>query len=240
MPRAEGKASVNNFVGGLVTDFHELNQPPNTTVDEDNCDLDRKGSRRRRLGIDFESGYELSSDSFAAGELPSLALGNHVWEAVNNDGNRNFLVVQVGATLYYYDLAVDPVSSGAFSFTTDLTDHKAGAFVSADEVAATAVSIASGKGVIFVSSAVSVPFYVTYDEDTDDITETNLYLQIRDFKLQSGETSYESQPTSISNALKYDYYNQGWYKSDIYFSHPGYDELISDSILDHYYGQYFK
>lgn len=238
MANVDGKVQINNFVGGLVTDFHELNQPQNTTIDEDNCDLDRKGSRKRRLGIDFETDYELSDDNWSSAEITDIYLGNSVWEAVNNDGNRDFLVVQVGSTLYYYDMAVEPVSAGALAFSTDLTDHKFSDAVTDAEVAASGVSIASGKGVIFVCGEKLTPFYVEYDEDAGTITETDLDLRIRDFKLQSDATDYEDEPTSIDYRLRYDYFNQGWYKTNIYVGEAGYDTLITEPLLDFYYSRF--
>lgn len=231
MPRIQSKVTVNNFVGGLVTDFHELNTPVNVTVSEDNCDLDRKGSRKRRLGIDFEPGYELSTDSWSLAVIDSLYLGDQVWESVNNEGNQNFLVVQVGSKLYYYDMTKDPVSSGLLPFTTDLTTHKATSAITNDQIASDGVSIASGKGVIFICGSVLTPFYVTYNADTNTITETEIDIKIRDLKLQSGVTDYEDAPKDIDYKLKYDYFNQGWYYSKILdVDHKSYD-----SVLDLYY-----
>lgn len=238
MANVEGKAQVSNFVGGLVTDFHELNQPQNTTVDEDNCDLDRKGSRRRRLGIDFEPGYEVSDVTWSTSALAGYYLGNQTWEAVNNDGSKNFLVVQIGPKLYYYDLSVDPVSSGLMPFTTDLTAHKFSGAVSDIDVAATQASITSGKGIIFVCGGKLTPFYVQYHEDTNTITEVELDVRVRDLKLQSGETDFELQPTSIDYKKRYDYFNQGWYITNMFAGIPGEDRLITEPLLDFYYTNY--
>lgn len=231
MPRIQSKVTVNNFVGGLVTDFHELNTPANVTVSEDNCDLDRKGSRKRRLGIDFEPGYELSTDSWTLADLDSFYLGNQVWESVNNDGNQNFLVVQVGSKLYYYDMTKDPVSSGLLPFTTDLTGHKAYSAVTNARIASSGVSIASGKGVIFISGEILIPFYVTYDADTNTITETEIDIKIRDLKLASGATDYEAIPTTMDYKLNYDYFNQGWYYNKIL----DVDHNKYSSVLELYY-----
>ena len=45
---------------------------------------------------------------------------SHTWSEVAGDGSRHFLVVQVNATLYYFDIGSQPVSGNLKSFTTSL------------------------------------------------------------------------------------------------------------------------
>jgi len=44
----------NTFVAGLITEAGPLTFPENSSKDELNCVLSRKGNRRRRLGVDYE------------------------------------------------------------------------------------------------------------------------------------------------------------------------------------------
>ena len=95
MARTKGKAQVNNFVGGLVTDYQELNHPQNTTVDEDNVDITREGSRRRRRGLQFEAAYEVVPYASAVTQS-TMWVQTYEWSSVAEDGERNFQLVQTG------------------------------------------------------------------------------------------------------------------------------------------------
>lgn len=208
MPRTESKATVNNFVGGLVSDYHELNFPPNTTVDEDNVDLDRHGSRKRRLGIDFEPGYSQASTTWSITTWPELYMKTFEWTAVNKDGNLNFLVVQVGNALNFFDLAYDTLSAGEKSFSVNLDSFIAPSYTTTQSYG---VQVASGKGALFVVGEAIEPFYILYDPGSDSITTTQLTLKVRDLQLQDHALAYTTEPATVTPAQKYDLFNQGWW-----------------------------
>lgn len=210
MAQVEGKAVINNFVGGLVTDFHELNTPQNVTVDEDNCDLDRKGSRKRRLGIDYETGYEFGDTVVSTNLISETYLKTYEWEAVNNDGNLNFLVVQVGNVLSFFDTANDAISPNEKSFTIDLNTYKTSAVTT---VAPYPIQVTSGKGLMFIAGKYITPLRVEYDEDTDTITVTQITMRIRDLvqMLNDADTQgFKTSEADFTLELYYDLYNQGW------------------------------
>ena len=56
MPQSNQTGEFNTFVGGLVTEASPLTFPENASIDEANFELDRNGSRSRRLGMDYEEG----------------------------------------------------------------------------------------------------------------------------------------------------------------------------------------
>jgi len=225
LPRTASRATVNNFVGGLVSDYHELNNPPNTTVDEDNCDLDRKGSRRRRLGIDFESGYQPSSNRFQNSLWATMYTKTFEWNSVAEDGSRNFLVVQAGSLLSFYDLNFDTLSTGELPFTVNLDDFRAPAYYT---TAPYSVQVASGKGALFVVGEAINPFYIQYDPASNTISTSVLILKIRDFEQQDKTLSVTTEPSALTAQQKYDLYNQGWWAktdcengtSDIWRNYP--------------------
>lgn len=211
MPRTASKATVNNFVGGLVSDYHELNQPPNTTVDEANCDLDRKGNRKRRLGIDIENGFQTSSSqSFSSAEWPDLYIKSYDWSSVNKDGNINFKVVQAGSTLKFYDMNFATLSEGEKTFSIDLSAFRAPSYYSTDQYA---IQVASGKGALFVVGEAINPFYILYDPIADTLSTHAINIRIRDFQLQDPTEAYTNAPTSLTAPQKYDRFNMGWYVS---------------------------
>jgi hypothetical protein len=70
MARAGETLRYTNFSGGLVTEATQLNFPENSVRDILNCDIDLRGSARRRLGLGEErggqnvAGFLLSDDLF--------------------------------------------------------------------------------------------------------------------------------------------------------------------------------
>lgn len=211
MSRTLGQVTVNNFVGGLVTDYHELNTPPNVTIDEDNCDLNRKGYRQRRKGIDFEEGSAPN-----AGPLPDDLANYYLkcweWDSVANNGNRTYLVVQVGAELWFYDLSTDTISDNKLPFTVNLNSHLAPAWSDTSE---DPVQVTSGKGALFVVGQKIVPFYINYSAVSHSITETEIDIFIRDFEEQDITEANDATLSSISNDRKYDLFNQGWFTDNV-------------------------
>jgi len=131
MPRASATQRVSNFQNGWVTEATGLTYPENSLRDVQNCDIDVKGSIRRRLGLQRENGGEsanvefspfFDSDKFgffsdivdSGGGFSKLlqdikvdakdvAVTVHGWSAVNNVGDFNLLIVQVGARLLLFD-----------------------------------------------------------------------------------------------------------------------------------------
>jgi hypothetical protein len=215
MARGKSKVTVNSFVGGLVTDRSGLNGAPNTTVDEDNCDLDRKGFRRRRLGL-------IDDSTGGNGIIPEANtqvwwVKCYEWESVGNDNDLNFVIVQWGPTLYFHDKSVEPLMTGEKNFIINLETYKAPG-VTDVEVANYGVQVASGKGVLFIVGEKIKPLMVEYNSTTDNITVTTINIMVRDLEKQDTTTSLESRPSTLTNALKYDLYNQGW----------GYDEVVGN------------
>jgi len=107
MPQSLGQKAVNNFVRGLITEAGELTFPEGASVDESNCELRRDGSRRRRLGVALESNYVLSSFTVSDSEI--VHTGD--WLNVGGNADLEFLVVQKGSNLYFYNKSTLPYSS---------------------------------------------------------------------------------------------------------------------------------
>jgi len=208
----------NTFVAGLITEAGPLTFPENASLDELNCVLFRKGNRRRRLGVDYENSYSLSSTTLTTAQVRDQAINTWVWTAVAGNGTRNFLIVQADSTLHYYDLSTEPLSDGKKSFTTNLSTYAASG---ATDIGSEPVTIASGKGLMFCASKKIEPFFVEYDPVGDSITETQISLEIRDFDglEENPALDPDEEPSSLSTTHDYNLKNQGW-------SSPG--EGISD------------
>jgi len=164
MPRAQQNKVYNTFVKGRITEAGPLTFPENAMTDEENINLFATGSIKRRLGADVEDNFVLSSQDVLLSTWNGYAISSTKWDTVGGDGNLNFLVLQIGDTLYFYDMAIIPLSRGQKSFTVDLNDFKA---PDATDVEKTIVQMESGKGLLFVSGSKIESFFVEHDANTD-------------------------------------------------------------------------
>jgi hypothetical protein len=203
----------NAFVKGLITEANALTYPAGASKDERNFILNRNGSRRRRMGVDYESSHAFSSN-INIGVVNTGALSVNEWRNAGNDGKNNFGVVQIGATLYFHDLDAASLSASPKSFTVDLNTYSTGYSTS---FGSEPVSVAAGRGVMFVSSKDTEPFYIEYDPATDTISATQYDILVRDF---DGVTSTENSsaltddltttPTTLDKTHEYNLKNQGF------------------------------
>lgn len=205
MARAAGNKVYSTFVNGLITEASPLTFPENATKDEVNNELDNKGVRSIRLGMDYEAGYSESSYTKSNGIHQDGAHVQFEWEDVDNDGDISFLVVQIGDTIHFYDNTANPTSGGEKSFTVDLNLFKIGA-----SVGNTRADFDSGNGWLFVVGEDFKPFYVTYDSDADTITATEIAIKIRDTVGLDDGLDPDEEPTTLSDEHNYNLKNQGW------------------------------
>jgi hypothetical protein len=131
------------------------------------------------------------------------------WKGVSNDSSVNFLVVQVGSTLHFYNLDAIPVTSEKKSFTLDLTTFVA-PFATTGQIATAPVQMASGKGWLFVANPFIDPVVISYDKTSDTISSLRIIIQIRDFDGVSDGLGNEDQPTTLTKEHLYNLRNQGW------------------------------
>ena len=198
--------SYSTFVQGIITEASPLTFPENASVDERNFVLQRDGSRNRRLGMDFEESF-VQGSNIANTILEDQAVACSEWKGVDNDADVNFAVVQVGTTIYFYDMAQAAVSANIKGFTVDLDLHKT-AF--ALNIGNAAISTSVGKGVLFVASSEIEPFYLTYDAALDAITATSITIEVRDFLGVPDTLDVDERPVAATVEHTYNLLNQGW------------------------------
>ena len=80
MSRAQITKEYNTFIKGIITEASPLTFPENASSDEENFVLNRNGSRRRRLGVDYETDYVLKDTSKTALTIESSAVTTFKWE----------------------------------------------------------------------------------------------------------------------------------------------------------------
>jgi hypothetical protein len=205
MAFAEQSKFFVNFTRGLVTDFTQLNFPENAATDMDNVDVFRTGEVKRRRGVDFESGYEISNHDIDSSGIETAAISIHEWEAVNGVGDLNFLVIQIGATLYFHNLGSDSPSTQLVG-TLNLQSFAQGNGVPGDSL----MDASFGEGVMIVTNPNMSPVIVRYNGDTNSFSATRINLQIRDFEGVDDGLGIEERPTNLSPEHRYNLLNQGW------------------------------
>ena len=191
----------------MNTEAGPLSFPEDATVDELNCTISNKGSRRRRLGIDYENGYAFSTNNVLETTFTEKAITVNEWSEVAENGNLKFTVIQINDTLHFYDSSGDAVSTGKKSFTVDLSTFVAPAHT---DVGSEQIQVASGKGYLFVVSKKLKPFYITYDPAGDSITSTEIGIKIRDTKGVDDTLDPDEEIATMTVQHQYNLKNQGW------------------------------
>lgn len=210
MPRQPTQEAFTTFIGGLNTEAGELTFPKNASVDELNCLLDRDGSRRRRLSVNYEDDYVLSSETYGATNAYTS-----IWENVGGSGGTEFVVVQIGSTLRFFENSASPLSGqivftnstgSTTPYTVDLATH---AFDGSSDAK---VRVASINGALVVVSEDINPFYIERDLADGTFTETTITFRVRDFEWQSDIADFDEAVASgsVTEARKYDTKNAGW------------------------------
>lgn len=206
MPRANENKLYRSFVKGLLTEASYLTYPENASFDELNTVLSRKGNRARRLGIDY-------ADQIVEGSItPSSttdARNEYVWKAVANKANLSFFVHQVGTQVFFYDLAISPISSGKLLFSINLASYlRPGA--SSDSLRDTVTYFASGRGYLFIVNENIEPLAVSYKELGQVFTVTPLTILVRDYDGLFDGLANDEEPSVLTKEHHYNLQNQGW------------------------------
>lgn len=195
------RADLNTFVQGLITEASPLNFPVNASVDEENFELNRDGSRDRRLGMGFEDQFNYNDLGIPANGLGNgYGVGSYVWSGVGGNSETEFLVVQVRSSLYFYNTQVPYVSYNGFVGIVNLNfdSDKRWSFANVD----------GNLVVVAGSDRISVVEYAT-----TGFTVTDQRLKVRDVWGVQVDGEYESDDNYRGAADErqiYNLQNQSW------------------------------
>lgn len=197
--------TVNTFVKGLITEASELTFPENASVDELNCTLSLDGTRRRRKALAYETDHVLSDIVVPEGTL----IHTLDWYNVAGQANLEFLVVQVGAIVYFYEKAVEPLSGNKFANSVDLNTFAASNNLSPSEER---IQVTSLNGELVIASAAVNTFHVKFDTVAKTFTSTAIAFKERDFEWQGSDNEVTNLyfATGTSTERTYDAKNVGW------------------------------
>jgi hypothetical protein len=227
MAKAKVNKTYATFVKGRITEAGPLTFPENAMTDENNINLFTQGNIKRRLGFNPENNFSLSSQTVLKTLWQNYAIHTSNWNTVGGDGNVNFLVLQIGPTLYFYDQATTPLSDQQKSFTIDLEDFAA---PGATDIGNKIVQTASGKGLLFVVGEKIESFYIEYDSGTDDITTTTINIEIRDFEGVDDGLDPNEEPSTLTKEHSYNLKNQGWLSPGSGVNDPTTDYFSARSV----------
>lgn len=211
MPQKFNQTIKNSFVKGLITERSELNFPEDASVDELNCSLSKAGNRTKRLALEYEAGYEESSNTTTSGMLYTTK----TWENVGENPDLQYLVVQYGSRLRFYNKGTIPLSSGevptsdanATPYVLNMTPY---AYSGGLGASASRIEVASVSGRLVVVSPQLNPFYIERDPDTGVFTVTSITFTVRDLSFNKSRISLTSSTTGPGIDRQYDIYNAGW------------------------------
>lgn len=204
MPRSVAASAQNNFTGAVKTEFTGLNFPENAAIEADNCIFDRVGRVTRRLGIDLEI-----NPTHANINRAGSAISTYLWRNVAGDGTVSLFVVQVGGTLYFYDVseATSTVSGNRLATTITLSTYSP---AGAASPVTSECQFADGNGYLYVFHPYLEPFYVSFDTAAETVAGTAITVQIRDFKGIEENIPDLDRPLTLTDSHLYNLGNQGW------------------------------
>lgn len=204
MSRRQAPLQINEFSGGLNTEFNPLSMPPNISISELNMELTADGSRKKRLGFNYESGYVSVDTGAAYSSERSLVTSTFRWNNAGGDPEKSLTVVQVGNYIGIHNLNTD----GALS--DDLVYSE---FLSTDTYE-TIFSYAVVDGLLVIVTGVKEISVYEYDGTT--VTKTTDTLMIRDlFGVESddltAQNNLDERPTTLTDTHTYNLRNQTFY-----------------------------
>tara|TARA_R110002167_G_scaffold2872_7_gene14038 strand:- start:3159 stop:5321 length:2163 start_codon:yes stop_codon:yes gene_type:complete len=212
MPQSLTQKTVNTFVKGLITEASELTFPENASVDELNCSLQLDGTRKRRTAVEFEANAITDGSVIPQGGLFQTVS----WENVAGNIHLEFLVVQNGSEISFYEKALVPLSAQKVSnASVSLNTFSANNNISPSEQR---IQVTSLNGILVVASPAINTFFIEYDSAAvgNKITATAIAFKERDFEWQGSVTEVQEEYSSdeltstVSIERKYDTENSGW------------------------------
>lgn len=206
------KQQVAVFDKGLMTDAGALNYPEGFSFEDLNCVITQKKGHRRRLGFDAEQGYTFFTPSTGTFVPSADVTSSFLWKAPANVTSKAFVVVQLGANLHFYDVSnsTTPVSGSKSGYVINLLAYKVD--VAPGNAGKVPCSYDAGKGLLFITNKYTETLKVKYNPSSNTLTFSTITYNVRDFDGLSDSLRVDENPSSLSDAHKYNLYNQGWGK----------------------------
>ncbi len=203
MPRAQNQEVHIAPVKGLITEASPFTFPENAFTEGFDIKLDTTSRLLRRKGFEYETSFANESVSLTSGSV----VHEFVWKTAGGSGENNFVVLQLGATLSFYNMSSVPLSANKHATTVALSTY---AVAGASNLEADHAFFTNGDGVLFVFHPQCEPFYVTYEETADAIDSSQITIEIRDLEGIDDSLTIAERPASLTTNHNYNLDNQGW------------------------------
>ena len=191
-----------SFTKGLITEASPLTFPENASIDEQNFVLNRNGSRSRRLGLDYEGGYSLTSTGFSSAAIQTGKQSFHKWDMPGGDTTVAIGIIRILNKLWFIDLLTNAPRSNLLNGGSAITLSGLG-----DAEIETATI---NNKLIIVSEDLTYPVLLSYNSTTDTVTQTTITVEVRDIWGVDDGLLVNHRPTTLSDEHKYNLRNQGW------------------------------
>tara|TARA_R110002074_G_scaffold348495_2_gene518963 strand:+ start:277 stop:2532 length:2256 start_codon:yes stop_codon:yes gene_type:complete len=198
----KGEKAFRSFVKGLITEANQLTFPENASVDEANFVLNRDGSRYRRLGVDYETGYALTATGLTTAQIAEGKQSFHIWESPAGDTTVSLGIVRVYNKLWFMNMLASNPSGNLKNSGAALTIGG----LSNNDIE---VSIINNSCII-VSKDLDNPVLLTYDKSSGNVSQSTISLNIRDIYGVNDGLALDNRPATLSATHKYNLRNQGW------------------------------
>ena len=167
--KREAPLQINKFVGGLNTEFNPLEVSPETTSEEVNMEMQRDGSRKKRLGFSFEENFTLVDTGLTNDTTKNISTSVYKWENAGGLSEKYLYVVQIGNFISIFDPDLSSsVSSGKiYEETLDVNSYS------------NDVDYAVVDGLLVLTNGQKEVCVYEYDETTG-ISKDSAILKIRD------------------------------------------------------------
>jgi hypothetical protein len=213
------KIEVSTFNKGLITEAGPLTFPDNASLVDENFVLLKDGSRKRRLGMDYEDDYE---EGFAGGMSDDSILDVFIWENPTQTGTFDIVVVQVHDFLYFFNSKGSPISDSPLYVDGFGNGQPIPIPSLADGVR---LSVASIRGQFVIAFGSASFLVLTYDQENDIVLYDSKRIEVRDLWGVESIYSLDERPAITPTTLTgsqvvdltadqvqhlYNLRNQGW------------------------------
>lgn len=202
MPKIVSEKQVNAFVKGLITEASPLTFPDNASLDEQNFDLQLDGSRVRRLGVDYEVGYQINPTASTLAALQVTRQSAHRWDFPGGSASVVLGVVRIGGQLWFLNILSANPSANVMNGGLPITIVGLGN----SDIDAAVIN----NFFVITSQDLANPVLLSYNETTDTVTQEVLTLSVRDIWGVDDGLAIDTRPATITTTHKYNLKNQGW------------------------------
>ncbi len=207
--RAVKKGMV-SFNRGFTSDAGPLTFPEGFSLDEQNYDIQIDGTRRRRKGLQQDTGdVTIAVDRDSDENSRSFK-----WPAAGDDTSVNLTVLQLGSEVRFVNDPDDGTVGTQKAFSIDLLGYKTAGSTDA-QVRAQWVDMAVTRGRLVIVGEYISPIFVEYDPVGDSISVTAIDIRERDLYGIEDGTPNALQPTVLTSFHQYNLVNQGWMPASI-------------------------